>query len=281
MKSTYYLNGEYIEASKALISVDDRGFQFSDGIYEVIWICDSNPIDIGDHFLRLKSSLKEISLNVKIDLTHIRRIIKGLIRYNKIYNGYIYIQITRGVAKRNHQFPKKSRPTILFTLTSHSKFDQEREAKGIKVITLDDFRWGKCNLKSTSLLANVLSKQKAIEEGGMESWFIRNGFITEGSTSNAWIVTKRKEILTHPIGNFILPGVARLRVLKIAKKLGNKVYEKKFKIGDVLRAEEAFITSTTKFIQPVVKINNKTIGNGSPGPVTMKLREAYFKYIGL
>ena len=281
MKRIYYLNGKYIQASNALVSVDDRGFQFSDGIYEVIWICNSEPIDISDHFLRLKSSLKEIALNVRIDLTYIRRVIRGLIRHNKIYNGHVYIQITRGVAKRNHQVQKKTRPPILFTLTSHNPSDQKQGAKGIKIITLEDFRWAKCNLKSISLLANVLAKQKAIEEGGMESWFVRNGFVTEGSTSNAWIITKKKEILTHPVGHFILPGVARQRVFKIAKRLGENVYEKRFSVSEALRAKEAFITSTTKFIQPVIKIDNQVIGSGSPGLITEKLREAYFKYIGL
>ena len=279
MKTIYYLNGKYIQASKAFVSVDDRGFQFSDGIYEVIWVCNGKLIDINDHFSRLKKSLHGISLKLSLSLPNIRNIISGLIERNKIYNGYVYIQITRGIAKRDHQFPKKIKPTILFTLTRHKNQDDKGNLRGIKVVTLDDFRWHKCNLKSISLLANVLSKQQAIERGAAEGWFVRDGFITEGSTSNAWIITKKNQIITHPTSRFILPGVARNRVLKIAKKLGEKVYDEKFTVTQAMRAKEAFITSTTKFILPVTKIDNRAIGNKKPGPITEKLRSAYLEYI--
>ncbi len=273
--SICYVNGSYQEKSSAMISIQDRGFNFSDGVYEVMSFSDSNIINFKKHVKRLKMSLD--GLRIKKPLTNYKSlelILKKLINLNSIDNGFLYLQITRGSSSRNHLFPKSSKPNIVI-FTFNSKLDEKLVLNGVKIRLTEDLRWKRCDIKSISLLPNVLEKQNAFEEGMYESWQKRDNLITEGSTSNAFIVNKNGFIQTHPTNNFILGGVTRDTLIEIAKKNKIKVLEKAFSSNDLFSSREAFLTSTTAKILPVVKINNKIIGDGRPGKITQTLIKMY------
>ena len=278
MKNITFINNKFVNHSKAKISVDDRGFLFADSIYELISVFNKRIIDIEQHLNRLALSLKKVKIKYKVNKQKLRIIINKLIKLNKIYNGYIYIQITRGVAERKHEFPKKYNPTIII-FTKHLDIDKKIYKKGVKIITIPDLRWLRRDIKTTSLLPNVLSKQIAIEKNAFESWLIDNKKITEGSASNAWIINNSKTIITHPANNKILKGVTRDTLIKILKKNGLNVKEKAFNLIEAKNAKEAFLTSSTLSILPVIKIDNYNIANGKPGDITKKIMNLYNNYI--
>ena len=273
--SICYVNGSYEEKSSATISIQDRGFNFSDGVYEVMSFFGNQVINFDKHVKRLAKSLD--GLKIKKPLTNYKSlelILKKLIKLNKLDKGFVYLQVTRGSSSRNHLFPKLSQPNIvIFVFTA--KLDKKLILSGVKVRLTDDLRWKRCDIKSISLLPNVLEKQNAFEEGMYESWQKRNNVITEGSTSNAFIVNRDGFIQTHPANNFILGGVTRDTLIEIAKKNKIKVIEKAFSLSDLFSSKEAFLTSTTAKILPVVKINEKNIGNGKPGQMTQVLIKMY------
>ena len=273
--SICYVNGSYEEKSSATISIQDRGFNFSDGVYEVMSFFGNQVINFDKHVKRLAKSLE--GLRIQKPLTNYKSlelIIKKLIKLNKLDKGFVYLQITRGSSSRNHIFPESSKPNIvIFTFTA--KLDDKLILNGVKVRLTEDLRWKRCDIKSISLLPNVLEKQNAFEEGMYESWQKRKNLITEGSTSNAFIVNRNGFIQTHPANNFILGGVTRDTLIEIAKKNKIKVIEKAFSSSDLFSSKEAFLTSTTAKILPVVKINEKTIGNGKPGQMTQVLIKKY------
>ena len=273
--SICYVNGSYEEKTSAVISIQDRGFNFSDGVYEVMSFSGNNVINFDKHVKRLSKSLD--SLRIKKPLVNYKSlelILKKLIKVNKLDEGFLYLQITRGSSSRNHLFPKLSKPNlVIFTFTT--KLDKKLILSGVKVRLTEDLRWKRCDIKSISLLPNVLEKQNAFEEGMYESWQKRNNLITEGSTSNAFIVNRNGFIQTHPANNFILGGVTRDTLIEIAKINKIKVIEKAFSLSDLFSSKEAFLTSTTAKILPVVKINEKTIGNGKPGQMTQVLIKKY------
>ena len=273
--SICYVNGSYEEKNSAMISIQDRGFNFSDGVYEVMSFFGNQVINFDKHVKRLAKSLE--GLRIQKPLTNYKSlelIIKKLIKLNKLDKGFVYLQITRGSSSRNHIFPESSKPNIvIFTFTA--KLDDKLILNGVKVRLTEDLRWKRCDIKSISLLPNVLEKQNAFEEGMYESWQKRKNLITEGSTSNAFIVNRNGFIQTHPANNFILGGVTRDTLIEIAKKNKIKVIEKAFSSSDLFSSKEAFLTSTTAKILPVVKINEKTIGNGKPGQVTQALIKMY------
>ena len=273
--SICYVNGSYEEKNSAMISIQDRGFNFSDGVYEVMSFFGNQVINFDKHVKRLTQSLD--GLRIQKPLTNYKSlelILKKLIKLNKLDKGFVYLQITRGSSSRNHLFPKLSKPNIvIFTFTA--KLDKKLILSGVKVRLTDDLRWKRCDIKSISLLPNVLEKQNAFEEGMYESWQKRNNVITEGSTSNAFIVNRDGFIQTHPANNFILGGVTRDTLIEIAKKNKIKVIEKAFSLSDLFSSKEAFLTSTTAKILPVVKINEKNIGNGKPGQMTQVLIKMY------
>ena len=273
--SICYVNGSYEEKNSAMISIQDRGFNFSDGVYEVMSFFGNQVINFDKHVKRLAKSLE--GLRIQKPLTNYKSlelIIKKLIKLNKLDKGFVYLQITRGSSSRNHIFPESSKPNIvIFTFTA--KLDDKLILNGVKVRLTEDLRWKRCDIKSISLLPNVLEKQNAFEEGMYESWQKRENLITEGSTSNAFIVNRNGFIQTHPANNFILGGVTRDTLIEIAKKNKIKVIEKAFSSSDLFSSKEAFLTSTTAKILPVVKINEKTIGNGKPGQVTQALIKMY------
>ena len=273
--SICYVNGSYEEKNSAMISIQDRGFNFSDGVYEVMSFFGNQVINFDKHVKRLAKSLD--GLRIQKPLTNYKSlelILKKLIKLNKLDKGFVYLQITRGSSSRNHLFPKLSKPNIvIFTFTA--KLDKKLIQSGVKVRLTEDLRWKRCDIKSISLLPNVLEKQNAFEEGMYESWQKRKNLITEGSTSNAFIVNRNGFIQTHPANNFILGGVTRDTLIEIAKKNKIKVIEKAFSSSDLFSSKEAFLTSTTAKILPVVKINEKTIGNGKPGQMTQVLIKMY------
>ena len=273
--SICYVNGSYEEKNSAMISIQDRGFNFSDGVYEVMSFFGNQVINFDKHVKRLARSLN--GLRIQKPLTNYKSlelILKKLIKLNKLDKGFVYLQVTRGSSSRNHLFPKLSKPNIvIFTFTA--KLDKKLILNGVRVRLTEDLRWKRCDIKSISLLPNVLEKQNAFEEGMYESWQKRNNLITEGSTSNAFIVNRNGFIQTHPANNFILGGVTRDTLIEIAKKNKIKVIEKAFSSSDLFSSKEAFLTSTTAKILPVVKINEKTIGNGKPGQITQALIKMY------
>ena len=278
MKNITYLNNRFIDHSKAKISVEDRGFLFADSIYELISVHENEIIDFDQHLDRLVKSIKKIKIKYKTNKNNFKKVIKKLITVNKIVNGYIYIQITRGVAERKHEFPKTYKPTILI-FTKHLNIDKKLYKKGVKVITIPDLRWLRRDIKTTSLLPNVLSKQLAIEKNAFESWLIDNGYITEGSASNAWIIKNSNTILTHPANNKILKGVTRDTLIKILKKKGFNIKEKPFNLIEAKNSKEAFLTSSTMSVLPVIKIDNYYISKGKPGDITKKIMNLYNNYI--
>ena len=273
--SICYVNGSYEDKNSAMISIQDRGFNFSDGVYEVMSFFGNQVINFEKHVKRLEKSLN--GLRIQKPLTNYKSlelILKKLIKLNKLEKGFLYLQITRGSSSRNHLFPKSSKANVvIFTFTA--KLDDRLILNGVTVRLTEDLRWKRCDIKSISLLPNVLEKQNAFEEGMYESWQKRNNLITEGSTSNAFIVNRNGFIQTHPANNFILGGVTRDTLIEIAKINKIKVIEKAFSSSDLFSSKEAFLTSTTAKILPVVKINEKTIGNGKPGQVTQVLIKMY------
>tara|TARA_B100001057_G_scaffold455260_1_gene501649 strand:+ start:720 stop:1571 length:852 start_codon:yes stop_codon:yes gene_type:complete len=275
---TYYVNGSYLNKADALISVEDRGFNFSDGVYEVIAFNEKKLLNFNKHISRLKKSLGGISIKSPFfNFKSLELIILHLIDLNHLNKGFIYLQITRGSAKRNHLFPKKVKPNVIIFAFSNKNIDNL--LKGVKVGTSEDARWLRCDLKSISLLPNLLEKQKAYERGLYEIWQKRDSIITEGSTSNAFIVDSSNKILTHPKNNLILGGVTRDCVISLAKK--NKILfeEKAFTMNDIKKCKEAFLTSTTVGVLPVIKIDNLIINNKKTGEITKKIINLYNQFL--
>ena len=278
MKNITYINNKFVKNSNAKISVEDRGFLFADSVYELISVFNKKIVDIDQHLNRLKSSLNKVKIKYNFNKKKIRKIINKLIKLNNVINGYIYIQITRGVAERKHEFPKQYKPTTII-FTKNLNVDKKIYKKGVKIITIPDLRWLRRDIKTTSLLPNVLSKQLAVEKNAFESWLIDNGNITEGSASNAWIIKSSNTIITHPANTKILKGVTRDTIIKILKKNNFNVIEKPFNLIEAKNAKEAFITSSTLSVLPVVKIDNYNISNGKPGDITKKIMYLYNNYI--
>ncbi len=274
----YYVNGSYQNRADALISVEDRGFNFSDGVYEVIGFKKKKILNFKKHTRRLKKSLNELKIsNPFKNFKSLELIILNLIKHNYIENGFIYLQITRGSAKRNHLFPNNIKPNIVI-FTFFNK-DIKNLLKGVKVGISEDLRWLRCDIKSISLLPNLLEKQKASKKGFYEIWQSRNNQITEGSTSNAFIIDSKNVIMTHPANNLILGGVTRDCVINIAKSNDFFVKENAFTINDIKKCKEAFLTSTTVGVLPVIKIDEFLVNNGKPGKITLEIMDLYNKYL--
>lgn len=274
----FYVNGSFRNKNKANISVLDRGFNFSDGVYELISFKKRKIILFEMHLERLKLSL--ISLGIRQPFTNyltLRIIIEKLININNLDNGYIYIQITRGSAKRNHIFSDNLKQNIVLFLMPERNIEDIK--KGVEVRTSKDMRWGRCDIKSISLLPNILSKQKAHLNGLYETWQIKDKLVTEGTTSNAFIVDEEDNIRTHPKSPNILGGVTREVVITLAKKCKYKVIEKPFGMNDIFKCNEAFLTSTTVKILPVVKIDDLEINSRKIGKITQNLINKINDYI--
>lgn len=278
MSRVSYVNGRYLPHTDALIHIDDRGLQFADAVYEVIGVQDGAFVDEERHLARLVRSLDELRIELPFTLKTFRHVFREILRRNRLANGMIYLQVTRGIAPRDHAFPRTGvRPSVMVT---GKRLDREaiarRVADGMAVVTAPDLRWGRVDIKTTGLLPNLLAKQTAVESNAQEAWLVdQNGFITEGSSTNAWIVDGEGTLITHPLGHDILGGVTRQTLLEAARLAGVRLLERPFTVEDALSAREAFSSASTYIIMPVVQINGKAIGNAVPGSVTMRLREAF------
>ena len=273
-----YINGYYKNNIDALISVEDRGFNFSDGVYEVIGIRKGKLLNLERHMKRLSKSLIDLQIRKPFsNQNSLKIIIHHLLKLNDVDDGFIYLQITRGTSKRNHLFPSQVKPNIV--IFTFSKVGLGKIKKGVNIGLTKDQRWMRCDIKSISLLANVLDKQRGFEKGFFEVWQLRKNLITEGTTSSAFIVNKQKHIYTHPKNNFILGGVTRDCVIEIALKNKLKVIEKAFNIDDIKKCNEAFLTSTTLGVIPVIKIEDIIINKKKIGLITKTLIKKLDDYL--
>lgn len=278
MSRIAYVNGRYVPHADASVHIEDRGYQFADGVYEVTAVIEGRLIDNDWHFERLQRSLRELDMAMPMSTRAMTAIMAETMRRNRVRNGIVYTQVTRGIARRDHAFPgQRQRLSVVFTSRRTDPAAAQAQAEtGIAVLSIPDIRWGRCDIKSVGLLPNVLAKQAARAAGAYEAWQISaDGFVTEGSSTNAWIVDGDGRLITHPIENAILEGITRKRLLQLAKDAGIDVEERRFTLEEAKSAREAFITSTTSFVLPVVKIDDTTIANGEPGSVSLRLRELY------
>jgi len=278
MSRIAYVNGRYLQQSRAQVAVEDRGYLFSDGVYDVIPV-HGGRLAFADRYLdRLDRSLAELKIARPMSRAALWQVLREVIRRNAIHNGTIYIQVTRGVAPRDHKFPKGVKPSLLVMAKSWKAPAPDLLAKGATIVTVPDQRWARCDIKCISLIANVLAKQEAAEQGAYEAWLIDDaGMVTEGSSTTAWIATPNGELVTRPNGVEILPGITRSVVLDVVRKLGLTLQLRPFSREEAYGAREAFLTSTSNFVLPITRIDRRPVGEGKPGPVAARLREAYLK----
>lgn len=272
MNRIAYVNGEWVPLNEARISVLDRGFLFADGIYEVWAVLEGRLVDRAAHLDRLTRSAREIGLPLP---DGVAALIAGAVERNRLSNGLVYLQVTRGAAERDFAFPAAAHPSIVIFTQHKEILNAPAAATGIKVKTVPDLRWVRRDIKSVALLAQVLAKQEAAEAGCQEAWLVQDGLVTEGASSSAFIVTAEGALITRPNSNDILPGCTRKAVLALADETGITVEERAFSVEEALDAREAFITSASNFVLPVVEIDGRVLGDGRPGPVAGRLREIY------
>jgi D-alanine transaminase len=279
MSRIAYVNGYYQPHAHAKVHIEDRGYQFADGVYEVVALYKGIILDEMGHLERLERSLQALHIKSPVAFSVLRLLMHEIQKRNLLQTGLIYIQMTRGVAPRFHPFPNPPVPASLILTAKHMKLPSENAVqKGVSVITTPEVRWTRCDIKSISLLPNVLAKQEAIDNGAYESWFLDNdGFVTEGTAANAWIVNEKGCVQTRAANEGILSGITRNTIIDIAKNLGIPFIEKPFTVNDIERAQEAFITSATNYVMPVTVINKKPIGKGMAGPIALQLRHAYLE----
>jgi D-alanine transaminase len=274
-----YVNGDFVPLSEAKVSVLDRGFLFADGIYEVSAVLDGKLIDNDSHLARLERSVGEIKLALPETIARIKDIQHELIARNQLKDGLVYIQVTRGAdTGRDFAFPKGIKPTLMMFTSVKDIVNAASAKTGIGVITVPDIRWERRDIKSVALLAQVLAKQAAAEAGAGEAWMIQDGAVTEGGSSSAFILTQNDVLVTRQNSTAILPGCTRKAVVKLAEERQLRVEERAFTVEEALKAKEAFITSASSFVQPVVKIDGKVVSDGKPGPMATRLREIYIEF---
>lgn len=275
-----FVNGRYVPHNDAFVHIEDRGFQFADGVYEVVACINGKLADERGHLDRLERSLDELAIDMPVTRRSLQFIIREMLRRNRLKNANVYIQVTRGVARRDFPFPDDDVPASIVLTARAFQFDGNAKVqKGGEAITVPDIRWKRRDIKSTGLLAQVLAKQEAVESGVYEAWMVDDeGYITEGSSSNAWIVTKEGKLVTRPASTDILRGVTRTALEKICAALQMKIEERPFTVQEAYDAEEAFNTSAVALVVPITKIDGHVIGSGEPGPVARKLYAEYRAY---
>ena len=276
-----YVNGRYIPHRDAMVHIEDRGYQFSDGVYEVCEIRGGRIVDERRHMERLTRSLAELRIKAPMSSAALAIVMRECVRRNRVHDGIVYLQVTRGVARRDHGFPAPGTvPSVVVTARSLDAAANERTAaEGIAVVTLPDNRWERVDIKAVALLPNVLAKQAAREQGAKEAWFVdRDGHVTEGSSSNAWIVTKSGKVVTRQADNGILRGITRTVLIEAIKAQGLELEERPFTADEAYGAREAFITSASQIVMPVVRVDDRAIGNGAPGMISTALREAFHRH---
>ncbi len=276
-----YVNGRYLPHGAAQVHVEDRAYQFADGVYEVIAVHGGKLVDEEPHLDRLDHSLTSLKIDWPMSREALKLVIRELVRRNLVVNGIVYLQISRGVAPRDHAFPKnKPRPALVMTTRHARPPNLKLLESGAAAITIPDIRWERCDIKSVSLLPNVLGKQQASEAGAYEAWQVaEDGTVTEGTSTNAWIVTADGKAVTRPLSHAILSGITRLTVLKLAAEEGLKIEERPFTVEEARKAREAFLTSTTSFVLPVTTLDGKPIADGKPGALSRRLRDHYLRYM--
>ncbi|MBX9846718.1 MAG: D-amino-acid transaminase [Xanthobacteraceae bacterium] len=281
MSRIAYVNGRYLPLAHASVNIEDRGYQFSDGVYEVCEVRGGRLVDERRHIERLQRSLSELRIAMPMTPESLGAVLHEVVRRNRVRWGIVYLQITRGVARRDHAFPPPgTRPSVVVTARNLDFATAERLAgEGVAVISVPDNRWDRVDIKSVSLLPNVLAKQTAREQGAREAWFVdRQGFVTEGSSSNAWIVTRNGTVVTRQVDNAILKGITRTVVLDIIAAQGLKLDIRPFTMEEAQQAREAFITSASQTVMPVVKIDSRPVGNGAPGLIASALRRDFYRF---
>ncbi len=280
MSRIAYVNGRYLRHAEASVHIEDRGYQFADGIYEVCGVRGGKLMDERFHLERLQRSLRELRMDMPVSLSALKIILRDVVRRNRISNGMVYFQVTRGVAPRDHPFPADAQASLVVTA---KRLNEARVAasvaKGVDVVTMPDQRWARRDIKSVALLPNILAKQTAREAGAYEAWLVdAEGFVTEGASTNAWIVDREGRLITRPEGPDILSGVTRRVLLQAARAEGVEVVERAFTPDEAKSAREAFISASSAIIIPVVRIDGHPVGNAAPGSTTLRLREAYSRF---
>ncbi len=278
MTRTVYVNGSYLPEEQGKISIFDRGFLFADGIYEVTAVVNGKLVDYDSHMERLERSLHEIRMDWPCSKEELKAMHLDMVKRNNLEEGWVYMQITRGAADRDFKFPKGVKPTLIAFTQAKKLVDNPDAVKGVSVITVPDIRWARRDIKSVMLLAPVLGKQAAYEAGAFEAWMIEDGKVTEGTSSNAYIV-KDGKVITRGLSNNILAGCTRRSLFRLAKEHGVEIEERLFTAAEAYGADEAFLTSASNFVMPIVEIDGKRIGGGQPGPTTRKLREIFLDEI--
>lgn len=280
MSRVAYVNGAYVPQASARVHVEDRGFQFADGVYEVWSVLDGRLLDSDGHFARLDRSLAELRIKAPMSRAALESVLAQTLRRNRVRHGILYLQITRGASPRDHAFPPEHvTPTLIVTARALDRRALEaRVHAGVAVITMPDIRWKRCDIKSVALLPNVLAKQAAREAGVFEAWLVdERGQVTEGASTTAWIVDAAGRIRTRPLSNAILPGVTRATLMRVAQERQMPVVESAFTVSEAHAALEAFISSASGVVVPIVAIDGVQIGDGAPGPIALALRAAYFQ----
>ncbi|SER31628.1 D-alanine aminotransferase apoenzyme [Faunimonas pinastri] len=278
MSRIAYVNGRYVPHAQAQVHIEDRGYQFADGVYEVCEILKGRLVDRRLHMDRLERSLRELSITPPMSRLALGMVLDEVVVRNRVREGFVYLQITRGVARRDHAFPTADiRPAVVATVRSISREKNEHTAEeGISVITMPDNRWERVDIKTVGLLPNAIAKTKAREAGAKEAWLVdADGFVTEGASTTAWIVTQDGVLVTRPNGTGILPGITRMTATRVAEREGIRVEERKFTVDEAKRAREAFSTGATTIITPIVEIDGSPVANGKPGSIAMRLRAAF------
>jgi D-alanine transaminase len=280
MSRIAYVNGRYLPMRMAQVHVEDRGYQFGDGVYEVCEVRGGLIVDERRHLARLKRSLDEVRISMPMSLAALGVVLREVIARNRIGYGIVYLQITRGVARRDHAFPQPEvAPSVVTARALNKARNEALAAKGIAVISVPENRWGRVDIKTIGLLPNVLARQAAIEQGARDAWFVDgNGAVTEGASTNAWIVTQAGAVVTHPADHAILRGVTRTVLFDAIKAQGLAIEERAFTLKEAFAAKEAFATAATQIVLPVVSIDGRMIGDGKPGPVATALRADFHRH---
>ena len=280
MSRLAYVNGRFLRQAEAGVSIEDRGYQFGDGVYEVWAVMGGKLADAEGHFARLQRSLGELRIPMPMSRAALTVALRETVRRNRVRHGIVYLQVTRGVARRDHAFPSQPvAPTVVITARAIDAAAAEARAqKGVGVVTAPENRWGRCDIKAIDLLPNVLAKQAAREQGAFEAWYVDDqGLVTEGASSNAWIVDRDGVLRTRDIGANILRGVTRLSLIEVAREAGYRVEERPFTVEEARQAREAFLTGAGALVTPIVSIDGRPVGNGHPGEVARSLRTAYIR----
>jgi D-alanine transaminase len=279
MSRIAYVNGRYVAHGEAQVHIEDRGFQFADAVYEVVAIRDGAFVDEGLHLARLHRSLDALRMAAPMSDAALKTVLREVVRRNGVGEGIVYLQVSRGVAPRDFPFPAHARASLVVTARRKGLSDPRLIAEGVSVITIDDLRWARPDIKSVALLPNVLGKQRAKDAAAFEAWQVdRDGYVTEGTSSNAWIITAAGEVVTRVADQAILNGVTRLRLLDLVATQGLALRERPFTPVEAKRAPEAFLTSASNFVLPVVRIDGAPVGTGRPGAMTRRLIAAYSAY---